>query len=269
MSRDTVDSGNTNQQANVQGVDRDQLLAYLDRLLAWPHGDYCPNGLQVEGRQEIRRLVTGVSSCQEIFQRARSLRADAVLVHHGIFWDGDPAPLTGVQFNRVRELIEGGLNLLAYHLPLDAHSELGNNALAAHAYGLEELVPFGQAKGQPVGFRGRFPTPIEPQELQRRTAGIYGQEPLAFLSGPDPVSSLGIVSGGSQSMLREAIAAGLDAFVTGEATEWVMNLAREAGIHYFAAGHYATERLGVRALGEHLAEKFGIEAEFVDIPNPV
>lgn len=256
-------------QSQSSAVDRDELVDYLNQILAWPHGDYCPNGLQVEGRKRIHRIVTAVSSCRELFEKARALDADAVLVHHGIFWHGDPAPLTGVQYGRVRELIAGGLNLLAYHLPLDAHAELGNNALAAQAYGLEQLRPFGLSKGQPVGFSGRFAAPIEPAELVVRTSKIYRQEPLAFLEGPPEIHRLGVVSGGSQSMLHEAIDAGLDAFVTGEATEWVMNLAREAGIHYLAAGHYATERLGVRALGEHLAEKFGLEVEFIDIPNPV
>ncbi len=252
-----------------QGVSREQLEDHLSQLLAWPYDDYCANGLQVEGRPRIYRIVTAVSSCQELFQRARELRADAVLVHHGIFWHGAPAALTGIQYRRVRELIAGEINLFAYHLPLDAHAELGNNALAARALGLENLQPFGFAKGRPVGFSGRFPTPIEPQELRRRTAGLYAQEPLAFLAGPAQISSLGIVSGGAQDSLHEAIDAGLDAFITGEATEWVMNLAREARIHYLAAGHYASERLGIRALGEHLAARFKLEVEFVDIANPV
>ena len=251
-------------------VDRDELVAYLRDLLSSDEGtDYCPNGLQVEGRRRIRRLVSGVSACQELFEKARQTAADAVLVHHGIFWKGTSPVLTGMQYRRVRELIEGGINLLAYHLPLDRHPELGNNALAADAFGLVDRQPFAFHEGLPIGFRGRFEPAISPAELVERCARIYAQEPLAFRTGREEVASLGIVSGGAQREFHGAIALGLDAFVTGEVSEWVMNVAREAGVHYLAAGHYATERLGVRALGEHLAERFGIGVEFIDVPNPV
>jgi dinuclear metal center YbgI/SA1388 family protein len=251
-------------------VRRDELVAYLDSYLDAARGrDYGPNGLQVEGREDVRKVVTGVSACHELFVRAREAGADAVLVHHGIFWEGMPRVLTGVQYRRVAELLRGGLNLIAYHLPLDRHAEVGNNAVAARLFGLEEVEPFGLHDGLSLGFSGRFPEPVSAEELAARCGRIYRQEPLAFLSGPDPVASLGILSGGGQKELYTAIAQGLDAYVTGEATEWVMNLAREAGIHYLAAGHYATERLGVQALGDHLAARFGLEVEFVDVPNPV
>lgn len=247
-----------------------ELAAYLDDLLEAGRGsDACPNGLQVEGRERVRKLVTGVSACHELFESARRLEADAVLVHHGIFWRGDSPRLTGVQYRRVAELVRGELGLLAYHLPLDRHPELGNNALACRALGLEELEPFGLLDGEAWGFRGRFPEPLAMQELAARIETLYGAEPLHFPHGPDPVATAGVVSGGAQRALGQAIAAGLDLFLTGEASEWVMNLSREAGIHFVAAGHYATERLGVQALGEHLAERFGIAVEFVDIPNPV
>ncbi len=252
------------------GVGRDRLVGYLDALLDAGEGkDYGPNGLQVEGRPRIHRLITGVSACLELFEAARARAADAVLVHHGIFWNGSPAVLIGMQVRRVRELIAGEINLLAYHLPLDRHPELGNNALAAAAFGLSERQPFAEHHGLPIGFKGRFDPPIAATEMVRRCAEIFGQEPLAFLSGPDRVGSLGIVSGGAQREFHQAIAEGLDAFITGEVSEWVMNVAREEGRHYLAAGHYATERLGVRALGEHLAERFDLEVEFVDVPNPV
>ncbi len=254
----------------MPGVDRDQLVAYLAELLSPDQGkDYCPNGLQVEGRPRIRRLVTGVSACLELFEAARRADADAVLVHHGIFWNGTPAVLTGMQFRRVRELIAGEINLLAYHLPLDRHPELGNNALAAHAFGLTERQPFAVHNGSEIGFKGRFEPPIPATELARRCAEIFGQEPLAFLSGPEQVASLGLVSGGAQREFHQAVAEGLDAYITGEVSAWVMTVAREEGVHYLAAGHYATERLGVRALGEHLAARYGLEVEFIDVPNPV
>ena len=251
-------------------VERDRLVAYLDELLTASEGqDYCPNGLQVEGRREIRHLVTGVSACHELFARAREEGAGAVLVHHGIFWNGAPLPLTGVQYRRVRELLQGDLNLLAYHLPLDRHPTLGNNALAAREFGLKEVEPFAPHKGLPIGFKGRFATPLPTAEFLRRTESIYGQKPLAFAEGPAEITRLGIVSGGAQQNLYTAIDEGLDAFITGEVSEWVMNIAREAGVHYVAAGHYATERLGVRSLGEHLAKHFGITVSFLDVPNPV
>ena len=251
-------------------VNLPELVAYLDRLLEARRGtDVCPNGLQVEGRQGVSKVVTGVSACHELFEAARERGADAVLVHHGIFWRGDAQVLTGVQYRRVAELVHGELSLLAYHLPLDRCADLGNNALAARALGLGELAPFGTLDGGEWGFRGRFAEPVPMAEFTGRCQELFGGEPLVFAHGPDPVSTVGIVSGGAQRVLTQAIDADLDLFLTGEVSEWVMNLAREAGIHFVAAGHYATERLGVQALGEHLADRFGIEVEFVDIPNPV
>ena len=246
-----------------------ELVRYLDAYLeAGALEDYGPNGLQVEGPAAVRRLVTGVSACHELFVRARQLAADAVLVHHGLFWRGTPYPLVGIQYRRVAELVSGGVALLAYHLPLDRHAEVGNNALAARALGLGELQPFGQHEGVAIGWQGVFPEPIASEELVDRCRTLYGQEPLA-LGGVREVRRVGIVSGGAQRELLQAIAAGLDAYVTGEASEWVTNVAREANVCYVAAGHYATERLGVRALGEHLRDRFGILVEFVDVPNPV
>lgn len=251
-------------------MNRNELAAYLDQYLEISKSrDYGPNGLQVEGKEEIRKVVTGVSACHELFVKAREAGADAVLVHHGLFWDGTPRTLTGYQFRRVAELIRGEMSLLAYHLPLDRHPELGNNALACRAFGLAELEPFALHEGLPIGFKGRFPEPIPAADLVSRCEEVYQQKPLAFPHGPDPVRTLGIVSGGAQRELHVAIGEGLDAYITGEVSEWVMNVSREAKVHYLAAGHYATERLGIRALGEHLRDKFGIEAEFIDVPNPV
>jgi len=251
-------------------VDRDRLVADLDAYLRVDEGsDYGPNGLQIEGRREIRKVVTGVSACQELFDRAVAAGADAIVVHHGVFWDWAPRQLTGMQFRRVATLIRADVNLLGYHLPLDRHEEVGNNAVAARAFGLADLEPFGLYEGLPVGFSGRFPEPVPAAELALRAERIYGQRPLVFAGGPDPVGSLGIISGGAQKELYQAIDAGLDAYLTGEVSEWVMNVARESGIHYLAAGHYATERLGPKALGEWIAERYGVEVEFIDVPNPV
>ena len=251
------------------GVQTAELVRYLDAYLeAGAVRDYGPNGLQVEGPAEVRRLVTGVSACHELFERARQLAADAVLVHHGLFWRNTPQALTGIQYRRVAELVRAGIALLAYHLPLDRHAEVGNNALAARALGLSDLRPFGEHEGVAIGWQGTFVEAIASEELVARCRELYGQEPLA-LGAARPVRSVGIVSGGAQGDLLQAIAAGLDAFITGEASEWVTNVAREAGVCYVAAGHYATERLGVRALGEHLRDRFGLLVEFVDVPNPV
>lgn len=248
---------------------RDELARYLDHYLDASAGkDYGPNGLQVQGKDEIRTLVTGVSACLELFERALDLEADAVLVHHGIFWDWLSPVLVGPHHERVRMLLEAEVNLYAYHLPLDRHLEVGNAALAARALGLEEIEPFGDAWGLPTGVRGRFPEPLAARELYRRCLSFYQREPVAFLDGPDPLESLGIISGGAQKDLPRAIDAGLDGFLTGEISEWCMNTAREAGIHFLSCGHHATERCGVRTLGENLGERFGLAVHFVDIPNP-
>jgi dinuclear metal center YbgI/SA1388 family protein len=259
-------------EAEYQGgeVSLASLVAYLDEFLeARKGGDYCPNGLQVEGRQAVRKVVTGVSACAELFARARARGADAVLVHHGLFWRGQPMTLTGFRYRRVAELVESGMSLIAYHLPLDRNPEVGNNALAASAFGLEEIEPFGVYEGLPIGCRGKFAAPVPASRLVELCRKVFYQEPLAYLDGKDLVTSVGIISGGAQSEVYAAIDAGLDAYITGEVSEWVMNVVREAGIHYLAAGHYATERLGVRALGDHVRQRFDIEVEFIDVPNPV
>lgn len=247
-----------------------ELSEYLDTYLEVSRGgDYAPNGLQVEGRSEIKKLAIGVSACLELFERARSADADACLVHHGIFWRGQSPVLTGVQYRRVRALLESEMSLLAYHLPLDAHPEVGNNAVAARKLGLVDLSPFARHEGLDIGVVGRFPQNIAASDLVQRVEELFGQEPIAFLSGRDPLATLAIVSGAAEGDFREAIALGVDAFLTGEVSEWVMNLSRESGTHFLAGGHYATERLGVQALGQHLAQRFGFVVEFIDVPNPI
>lgn len=254
----------------MPAVERQTLLGYLDEYLeATATADYAPNGLQVEGRAEIRKIVTGVSACSELFERARDAGADAVLVHHGIFWRGAPRVLTGIQLRRVKLLVENELNLLAYHLPLDRHPVVGNNAVAARRLGLGALEPFAEHEGRPIGFRGRLARPEPLSRFVERCAEVFGQQPLVYADGPDPLTSVAIVSGSAERSFFEAIDLGVDLFLTGEVSEWVMHTAREAGRHFVSAGHYPTERLGVQALGDHLAERFGLEVEFVDLPNPV
>jgi len=247
------------------------LVSHLDQYLeAARFEDYAPNGLQIEGRDRIKKIVTGVSACSELFDRADQIGADAVLVHHGLFWKSTPLTLTGIQYQRVARLMRSEISLIAYHLPLDAHPEIGNNALAARALGLGQLSRFGEANGNPIGFCGAFDQPVSAVDLATRCSEVFTQEPQ--LLGADSaarIRTVGLVSGAAQELLREAISTGLDAFITGEASEWVTNLSREAGLCYVAAGHYATEKLGIRALGDYLSRKFMLEVQFVDIPNPV
>ncbi|MFQ5526800.1 MAG: Nif3-like dinuclear metal center hexameric protein [Thermoanaerobaculia bacterium] len=252
------------------GVVRSELISYLDELLdSRSFTDFGPNGLQVEGRDPIRKLVTGVSACLELFERAGELGADTVLVHHGLFWKGLPYELTGVRFQRVESLIRSRMNLIGYHLPLDAHAEFGNNALGARRLGCRQLEPFGEWEGRKIGFKGRFPESLDPDQLEARCREVFGKEPLIFRGGPERIETLGIVSGGGAKAVWDAIDEGLDVYVTGEPNEWVMNVAMESGVHFVAAGHYHSEVLGVQALGEHLVEKFGLDVEFVDVPNPI
>lgn len=248
-----------------------EVVAFLDALLQ-PDSfdDYCPNGLQVPGSEEFETLVTGVSAGAELFERAAELDAGAILVHHGIFWKGAPLALDRPAARRLRLLLERDCSLLAYHLPLDGHPEVGNNALLASAIGCSSWEPFPARESPATGVAGRFSAPVDPAELTERVRGaVGGREPLVFADGPERISSIGIVSGGGSPYLGAAIEQGLDALLTGEPIERVMLQAREAGVHFIAAGHYATETLGVRRLGDLLAAKFGLQHVFVDVPNPI
>lgn len=247
------------------------LIAHLDELLdSAAFEDYGPNGLQVPGGAEVHTVVTGVSANLELFERALALKAGLVVVHHGLFWDNGPRALDEPMARKLRLLLENDIALAAYHLPLDGHQEHGNNAQLAAAIGASRWTPFGFVKGTAIGVAAQFDEPIGRSLLVDRVrAAVEGREPLAFLEGPDPVRSVGIVSGAAADSVHEAIAAGLDAFVTGEPAERVMAVARENAITFIAAGHHATERLGPRRLGELLAERFGVAHEFVDVPNPI
>jgi dinuclear metal center YbgI/SA1388 family protein len=249
---------------------RDQIIAFLDELLdapAWD--DYGPNGLQVPGASEVHRLVTGVSAHLELFERAAADRAQMVLCHHGLFWRKQPLAIDERRKARLEALFHADMSLAAYHLPLDAHPELGNNALICAALGLDAAEPFGRDGSRTIGFVGRAREPIPRAELLDRCRRAFGQEPLAFEFGPDPVASVGVVSGGGASYLGEAIERGLDAMISGEPSEPAMGEAREAGINFVAGGHYATETFGVKRLGELLSERFGVEHRFIEVRNPV
>jgi dinuclear metal center YbgI/SA1388 family protein len=248
-----------------------EILDQLESLLAPSRfDDYGPNGLQIPGRETVETIATGVSANAELFERARAEGADLVLVHHGLLWAGPPRPLDRAAKRRLQLLFDADMSLAAYHLPLDGHLQHGNNALLAAAIGCEGWEPFGGHKGATIGVAGRLPGEgIGPSELVERVRQATQREPLAFTDGAERVRTVGIVSGAGADYLEEAIAAGLDAFVTGEPIERVMSRAREAGVHFLAAGHYATETFGVRRLGDLLAAEFGVRHVFVDIPNPI
>jgi dinuclear metal center YbgI/SA1388 family protein len=248
-----------------------KVIAYLDDLLhPEAFSDYGPNGLQVPGPQDVRCVVTGVSASAELFERAAQEGADLVLVHHGLFWHGAPLALTEMAKHRLELLFRHDMALAAYHLPLDGHPQVGNNALLAAGLGCVDPEPFALHKGVAIGVAGRFAGEgIGPEELVARVRAVTGREPLAFLDGPDRVRSIALVSGAGAGYLDDAVRAGHDAFLTGEPAERVMTHAREAGIHFLAAGHYATETFGVRRLGELLAADLGVRHVFADVPNPV
>jgi dinuclear metal center YbgI/SA1388 family protein len=247
------------------------ILDELDSLLdPGAFDDHGPNGLQVPGRAEITTVATGVSAGLELFERAAAAGAELVLVHHGLFWEGQSRAVSRGLAARLRLLLAEDINLAAYHLPLDAHPEFGNNALIADGLGADARDPFGVHRGHAIGFAARFSGDgVTASELFERVHALTGREPLVFDGGPERVRSLGIVSGGAAGDLQQAIDAGLDAFLTGEPAEPAMAQAREAGVHFIAAGHYATETFGVRRLGEFVAQRFGVAHEFIDVPNPV
>jgi dinuclear metal center YbgI/SA1388 family protein len=252
-------------------MQRSELVAYTDRLLAVEHfNDYCPNGLQVEGRPEVGILVGGVTACQALLDAAVEQRADAVLVHHGYFWKGENPRIVGMKQRRLATLLRHEISLIAYHLPLDAHPELGNNAQLARVLGLTVTGTAG-GNGRTPGLVmvGEPASPMRGVTFAAHLAARLGREPL-YVPGHDaPIRRLAWCTGGAQSSIEIALNVGADAFLTGEASEQTVHVARENGLHFFAAGHHATERYGVQALGAHLAQQFPVRFTFVDIDNPV
>jgi dinuclear metal center YbgI/SA1388 family protein len=249
----------------------DDLIRHLDALLEpRAFSDYCPNGVQVPGRAEVDSVITGVSAHVELFERAVEAGAGLVLVHHGLFWRGQPLEITPVMHRRLKLLFDHDIALAAYHLPLDAHPEHGNNALLGQGLGGLDPQPFAEHDGRPIGSRFAFPGDgLSLDELAGRVAKLCDRAPLVIAGGDHRVRTLGIVSGAGTDFMHEAIALGLDAFLTGEPAERAFGAARDEGIHFLAGGHHATETFGVRRLGELLAARFGVQQEFVDVPNPI
>ena len=244
---------------------RDEIVAFANEFLdtgAYP--DYGPMGIQVVGTPAVDKIACGVSASRELFERSASAGAQMVLVHHGLFWEKDTRVVGSVMRERLKALFDYDLTLVCYHLALDAHPEIGNNALLAEELGVKREKRFTE-----WGYGGSLESVTPIDQLAARVQERLGQVPLVFSYGPELIERVAVLTGGAARYVGEAAAEGYDCFVTGEADEPTKYAAKEAGVHFVAGGHYATETLGVRALAAKLAEKFGLEWEFVDLPNPV
>ena len=251
-----------------------QLEQLLNQKLNAPAiSDYAPNGLQIEGKSEIRKIITGVTASQALIDYAVSRQADALLVHHGYFWKNENPCIRGMKGKRIKTLLSNNINLYGYHLPLDIHPELGNNAQLAKLLGIENLQPLEQHPNS-IPMWGTLQESITAEQFAVRIEQIMNRTPLFCDAGkfnknsPHFIRTVGICTGGGQSYIDLAAAQGLDAFITGEVSEQTIHSAREQGIHFFAAGHHATERYGIKALGEYLSQEQGLDVEFMDIDNP-
>jgi dinuclear metal center YbgI/SA1388 family protein len=248
-------------------MNRDELASYLDRLLDVSRvKDYCPNGMQVEGRAEVRRIVTGVTASLAFVEAAAAAGADAMLVHHGWFWRGEDGRIVGTRKRRIAAILEADASLFAYHLPLDLHPELGNNAQLGERLG---LTAAGRCGEQDLVWHGALPAAETLDTFGTRVEAAVGRHALLIGDRDRVVHRVAWCTGGAQDYFEAAIGAGVDVYVTGEISEQHVHIAREAGVAYVAAGHHATERFGIQALGRHLAERFGLEHRFIDIDNPV
>ena len=250
-------------------VNIQRLIAHADQLLsASAFKDYCPNGLQVQGKAQINKLVAGVTASQAMIEAAIAADADALLVHHGYFWKGEAQPIVGMKYQRIRRLLAHNINLIAYHLPLDAHPELGNNAELARLLGITVTGGLEPDNPYSIGNVGEFAEAISAEALAQRVAGVLQREPLLVPGGDHPINTIGWCSGGGQGFIEQAAALGMDAYLSGEISEQTTHAARELGIHYIAVGHHASERYGVQALGRRLADDFALDYGFIDIDNP-
>jgi len=248
---------------------RTELSRYLSEFLQVSnYKDYAPNGLQVEGRSKITTIVTGVTACQALIDRAIALNADAILVHHGFFWKGEPEVITGMKQRRIKALLVHDINLFGYHLPLDGHPMLGNNAELGRKLDISDAEPVEDV-AQGLIWQGRLDTPMPVEAFSARLNNVLNREALHIGQSNDDIQTIAWCSGGAQDYIDIAADLGVDAFISGEVSERTFHSAMELGVHYFAAGHHATERYGIQALGEHLAREFNLEHHFVDINNPV
>lgn len=250
-------------------MQRDELTTFLANYLkSDEYNDDCPNGLQVEGAKEVKKIFTAVSASVELFEIAAAEKADTIVVHHGIIWKFERPLYKGGYRERIRLLLANNINLYGFHLPLDAHPEIGNNAQLCRRMEVKNMRPFGDVKGQYIGMKGEIEK-IDKRTFFNRISNLVDRDPLIFDYGPEQIEKVGVISGGAQKYLYQAVSAGLDVFLTGEVSEHIMHYAKEEKIHFVSAGHYATEKFGVIALGDLLKEQFDIEITFIDINNPV
>jgi len=251
-------------------IQRDEIIRWLDEYLdVKSFDDDCPNGLQVEGVPGIHQIVVGVSVCQALFDASQKKGAQMVIVHHGLIWKGLPWVIRGVLRDRLESLLKNGTNLVGYHLPLDAHPDIGNNILLAKKLKIGELKPFGHHGNKPIGWHGHLATESPREAILKRIETVLGGKVIHFDAGKEDIRRIGIISGGAAKDLYEAIELGLDLFLTGEAEEPTYEICKEVGINFVAGGHYRTERPGIQALGEKVHEKFDLPVTFFESPNPV
>jgi dinuclear metal center YbgI/SA1388 family protein len=246
-------------------ADRDEILAYANALLdldAYP--DYAPMGMQVPGTREVRSIVAGVSASLELFERAAEANADLILVHHGFFWDRDPRAIDEAFKRRLKALFDADMTLAAYHLALDAHADIGNNALLTRELGVQAERRFAG-----IGFGGPLTEPVDIAGFAARAKEVLETEPMVFEHGPELIETAAVITGGAARHLADAAREGYDLFLTGEAEEGTLHASKELRIHFVAGGHYATERVGIKALAAKIAERFDLEWQFVELPNPV
>lgn len=250
-------------------VTLEKLTQYINTFLQIDcFNDYCPNGLQVEGVQNVQKIITGVTASQALLEVASDDSADAVLVHHGYFWKNEDPRIIGIKRNRLAVLLNNNISLLAYHLPLDAHPELGNNVQLAKLLGIQIEGELSSESRSVCGSIGRFNDSMSADEVKQLIETQLNRSCIHVNAGFSPIKTLAWCTGAGQGFIDIAAEKNLDAFISGEISEQTTHIAREAGIHYFAAGHHATERYGIQALGEHLAGKFDLMHSFVDIDNP-
>ena len=231
--------------------------------------DYAPNGLQIEGKSEIKKIVCAVTASEDAIDAAIAQQADVLLVHHGYFWKGEPYPITGMRGNRIKKLIQHNISLIAYHLPLDAHPVLGNNAAIADLIGLKNLEALDSSEKHPIGNIAYLEHALSPEQFKAKLQAIFDFNVIHLPSDKPQIQKVGFCTGGAQDFINKAAQENCDAYISGEVSERTFYEAKELGVHYFACGHHATERGGVQRLGQAIADQFTISVQFVDTANPI
>ena len=255
----------------VENMQQNEFEHYLNKLLSTETiKDYCPNGLQIQGQANIKKIVTGVTASQALIDQAIALQADTLLVHHGYFWKNEPYVIRGIKYQRIKALLEHNINLFAYHLPIDVHPMLGNNAQLGKLLSIENIQALTSVSPEGIVMQGELSSALSADEFAQTINKVLNRACLHIAPPSNKkISTVAWCTGGGQNYIEQAAAQGIDAFITGEASEQTTHIAREMNIHFFAAGHHATERYGIKALGEHIHQALGLEVTFIDIDNPV